>query len=821
MRLYSIAFKNGILRIFNLPRLSLPLITTLGLTLAAVLSVIAISNTLLFKSLPDINERNLYQVDLDMEFSEGVTVQFFSDPRRVASIKQLYGDDVSWGHVIPSSTSVEVQGQQVDVTRFNAVSGSPEVLGLPLIAGQGSDIDNAEEGVWISKSLWMSALGGSSINAKTLRIDGADVPIFGVFDDFVSISGVGINRQFDEQVWRFQPLEQLLESPDTLSLNLGTITFVRGDKNLVPTPADIEAWSVEYINSDIAEDRAREFLLSKVVKGRNMSYRDGFIGDSQRLAFVLMFTMFSLLVMACLNLLNMFIAHYQSRNKEFAIHICHGSSLHRLRGLVFAENLPMFLFATALGLVAAGWLIQILPELAGDNLPLLDYIRLDGFSVLIALLMVLLINVVFSVIALVYVDKQALTDSLNSSGKGTPAQQKQTVSKALMVLQLSLACVLLTGASLSVKDSFDAAYTDLGYSMPNAYEVSMQFTDESWQASLREAEAFTGSEWEQVRRDFVQRLGNLPATVLDVDALPLTINVRLRAFPDPETGNSVMVRPMMWTPGLFEAFDIRILSGRNMSEQDIGLPNVLIAKSFAIERAGENDWESMVGQEIKMGQDAEDIFSVVGIVEDIVPLPTGAINVTAPEIYFSLPQDIEVSRLTAVLIMPQGQELTLEQVTQALQGMDSRLAEVQVDAMDQRWDTVTEATRLNMYVVAGLAVLTLALAAIGVSGLSQMTAGQKRYELAVRMATGAKQGVLLQLLVKDSVWILIAGLGLGVIAAVSAYQYLLGFFASAPAFDWSSTMMINLILAGVMLLSIAIPGWMVIRKDPMQVLRNL
>jgi len=282
-----------------------------------------------------------------------------------------------------------------------------------------------------------------------------------------------------------------------------------------------------------------------------------------------------------------------------------------------------------------------------------------------------------------------------------------------------------------------------------------------------------------------------------------------------------MIRPVMWAPKLIETFDITLLAGRNLTPDKATLSEVLIAKAFAIERAGEDKWESMVGKEIRMGEEEEDIFLVVGIVEDIVPLPAGTLNVTAPEIYFKDPNEIDFNRLSAVVVMPQGNELTREQVEQAVKGIDPRLNEVQVEGMVQRWDAVTETTRLNMYIVAGLALLTLVLAAIGVSGLSQMTASQKRYELAVRMATGAKQSKLLQLLIKDSLWMLITGLGLGVIAAVLAYRFVLDFFASAPPFDWAGTMTINVLLACVMLLSIAIPGWRVISRDPMRVLRDL
>ena len=822
MRLYTNAFKQGIARIFTLPRLSLPLISTLGLTLAAVLTVVALANTLLFKPLQDVNENDLYQVDLQLAFGEGLNVSFFSDPRRVAAIQPLYGDELSWGYLSPGGGPIEIGGNEIEVSRFDATTGSPEVLGLSLLNGKSSEIENAEEGVWISKSLWQSAFAeASDLSAQTLSVNGRELPIFGVYDDLNSIDTVSVTSQLSEQIWRFQKMENLLQAPDTISLNLGPITFVRGPSSALPVASDLEDWFVDYVNAEITPDQARDFLLSKAVSGNVVSYRDAFIGDSHKLVFVLLFTMFSLLIMACLNLLNMFIAHYQSRNKEFAIQMCMGSSVAKLRSLIFTENLPMFLMATVLGLIAAGWLIKILPTLAGDNLPLLEQISLDATSVIIALLAVLMINLVFAAIALVYVDKTKLTDSLNSSGKGTPAQQKQIISKALMVLQLTLACVLLTGASVSVRDSYNNAYTDLGYSLPNAYEVILPVTDQEWQTTMEEFEQYRGSEWQQLRTELVNRLSSLGGNVYDINALPLTGNVVMSAYPDPETGDSVMVRPMMWTPGMLSAFDISLLAGRDLASEDVDIPNVLISKAFAIQNAGESDWEAVIGTELKMGDEPTDIYNVVGVVEDVVPLPAGPMNVDAPAVYFSSPTRINFNVLSAVVVMPEGETLQQERVELLVKGIDARLGEVRVESMQQRWDSITEATRLNMYVVAGLAVLTLVLAAIGVSGLSQMTASQKRYELAVRMATGAKQSKLLNLLLKDSALMLLVGLGLGVLMAIGAYQIMLDYFDSAPAFNWFVTASINTVLAVVMLASIAIPGWMVIRKDPMRVLREL
>jgi ABC-type antimicrobial peptide transport system permease subunit len=595
MSLYTNALKHGTQRIFTLLRLSLPLISTLGLTLAAVLTVIAVANTLLFQPLPDIDENDLYQIELQMDISEGLTAPFFSDPRRVASAKQAFGPELSWGQISPGGSTIEVNGSEIPVVRFDAVSGSPEVLGLNLLLGQSSEIDNVEEGIWISSSLWQSTFGSvGDLSSQTLRLEGRDMPIFGVFDDFTSIEIANVEEQTAAQIWRFSQFDALLEAPDTVSLNIGTLSFVRGNRNAIPQSPQLKQWFLDYVDTDITIERAKQFLLSKEVRGEITPYREAFIGDSQTLVFLLLVAMVSLLVMACLNLLNMFIAHYQSRNKEFSIQLCMGSSVAKLRGLNFAENVPMFLMAIALGLIAASWLIKILPVLAGDNLPMLEQIGLDLTSVIVALLVIALINFVFAFISVIHVDKNTLTDSLNSSGKGTPAQQNQSINKVLMIVQLTLACVLLTTAIASVKNSYQDTYTDLGYSMPNAYEVSMQISDAEWQESLEGFEQYRGSELQQLRREYIGRLSALGGEVVDIHGLPLTGEVIMNAYPDPDTGDTIMMRPLLWGPEMLSAFDIQLLAGRDLSSDDIDAQNILISKSFAAQRRkrqlGANCW---------------------------------------------------------------------------------------------------------------------------------------------------------------------------------------------------------------------------------------
>ena len=127
-----------------------------------------------------------------------------------------------------------------------------------------------------------------------------------------------------------------------------------------------------------------------------------------------------------------------------------------------------------------------------------------------------------------------------------------------------------------------------------------------------------------------------------------------------------------------------------------------------------------------------------------------------------------------------------------------------------------------MWVVLIMTALSLLLAAIGVAGLTQMTTNHRKYELAVRMATGAKQMKLVNFILKDALWMLVVGLGLGFAVSVLGYEQLqkhldLEMF---PSFNWLAMAILDTGLIVIVILSVIVPAWRVISADPMQALRQ-
>ena len=141
-------------------------------------------------------------------------------------------------------------------------------------------------------------------------------------------------------------------------------------------------------------------------------------------------------------------------------------------------------------------------------------------------------------------------------------------------------------------------------------------------------------------------------------------------------------------------------------------------------------------------------------------------------------------------------------------------------SLNNMWQQQTTSQRLSLSVVLAMTGLTLLLAAIGVAGLTQITTNHRKYELAVRMATGAKQATLVNFILRDALWMLVIGLGIGFIVSVFAYQPVQQQIDLLPPFNWFAMIILDTVLIGVVLISVLIPAWRVISTDPMQALRE-
>ena len=825
MSIYKNALISGLVRVFTLPRLSIPLILTLGLTLGAVLTVVSISSTLLYQPLKGVHqEQHLKSLSFDLRISETMSPAFWNF-HRLADINEYFGDIGTWAAVNVNTSDISINDVTFGVSHLTASDTILTVFGSKLIKGDGVNIDNPKQYIWISESLWYQAYD-SDDNAigQTIQFNNKTYIIAGVIEDVMAIETS--ETVLNQQVWLINNLQQIASTSDTGQINgqLDSL-FVRTNSPtaVLPNSEQVLAWMEDYINRKFSEpEQFLDFVGNqrKVIESSN--YRDQLLGNSQTLLAVLAAAVVGLLVMATLNLLNLFIAHYQSRNKELSMQLTLGASIMRVRLMVICENLPSFIFATVVGLLLSAWLLRSLPIIAAGALPMTEVISIDGPTLLIAGVIVMLLSIIFSQLALVDVDKKALINNLNASGKGVNNQQNQWLSNVLMVVQLSIASVLLTASVMLASQSYHAVYNDLGYDYGNSYEVSMMVDDKALTDKLRDRDGYVGSYSEQLNRQVAQQIEQKVsgAEVIVEGHGPLSDQMRVGAFVhNNDPNNMVLFIRKTINANYFDSYKIPFLAGSALTEEQIQNrePLVIIDEDMAKLLFPGIPYKQIIGQNIVgLGDDGQAIL-VNGIVGNIITMAGRLNNDNPGAIYIT---DLgSGTRLTFNVMMPKGKTLDASKLAD-LHNQFEGLAQAEVRAVHDIWLQQTLNQRISLWIIVTMTALTLLLAAIGVSGLTQMTTFHRKHELAIRMATGAKQSQLLGYILKDASKVLFAGLGLGLVAGVLIYQQVKQQIDLLPSFNWLTMTTLDSALIVIVLLSVIWPAWKVIKNDPMKALRE-
>lgn len=815
------ALGRGAKRIIAIPRLSLSLIIALGSTLGAVLCVTAIVSALIVKPLPGINNAPLLKdLDLKVTFGGSLALDFIT-PHGLHHMAQHFQDIGDWTSVEPQRNSVSINQIDHVITLFDANINATDVLGTRLILGGDINSDNIDSHVWLSNSLWQSAyLGLSSAIGNTLTLDGKRYTIAGVFEDALAIT---TNEPIlPNQIWRLKDFSLAQSKSTTQNVGSGALKNIifrpHHKLNNSPTNDDISQWFDNYVETQINVPDIQDFIKRMPMNSTISDYRTSFLDTDYNLVIALSITALGLLIMASLNLTNLFLSHYQSRHKEFAIQLSLGATPLKLKLLMVMENLPSFALAGVFGGLLGAWLIKALPIFSNNQMPLLSAISLDQLTLICGVFIVISLSVIFGFLSTAGIDKHSLQNSLSSSGKGTVAQSNNTISRTLMVLQISIASVLMTGSVMLAKDTLGSVYQDLGFNIESAQQLSFTIKDEQWLEAL-----IKGNEEDKINNEFQTFISQLKADITQIipDSKVVLVNdggllgarMSLRAYPSNESPEQqITFQVARYDAGFFEAMAIPVLAGSPLTAQEIAdnVKKVTIDERFAKELYPGMAYQDIIGQLLP--------YSEERVVAAIVAETGFAKSRVAPSTY--TPYHSISNRVTFTLVMPQGSNLSVNSLNTHFAKRYPQIELTRAESVPDIWAEMTAASRLTLYVLIAITLLTITLAAIGISGLTLMTTHQKKYELAIRMATGARQSALIKFIAKDTLWVLALGLIIGFSISVASYNKLQENFSLLPEFNWLTIGSLDIGLILVVILSVLIPTWRVIRQDPLNALRQ-
>lgn len=830
MSFYLRALRHGILRLFTLPRLSLPILLTLSLTLAAVLAVVAMSSHLIFKPLPDIkDEKNLYVINRTMAVSQDMRVSMFTT-KRLALLAEQYKGYGQFAAYQADEGSVKVHETNYPVSRFDASNNFMTMVGGTLLLGEQPNNVNTQNSVWISESLWQSAFQKSA-NAigQTLQIDATSVQIRGVVSDFSSFNSDN-DEKYAQQVWRYYDLAEKAAMPTQMSINGSLLPLFRQTERAF-TADDMESfWQQYYLDQGDQLGPMKQMFESMNPESSATLYRDNLMADQQTMLLFLLATVVILLVMASLNLLNLFIAHYQQREQEFATQLCMGASRNKLLVMSFLENLSTFLLAAVLGLLGAAWLIRLLPIISGGNIAMLELVQIDAITIAVAVAIVLIINLFFAFLSTRQFDEAQLISNLNNGNKGVNAGKVTRLSQVLFIAQLSSAAVILTGTAMLANTAYDELNINLGFEpgntlianvilqnnddpVLNTAEIEEQVAQDPEAAEQKTKQRYQGAL--EIKNQLEQAVLQVQPgiTSLQSQGEPFSFNTVINMTEDEQTQERFTYMTINIAPDYLQTYKLNLLAGQNMSQtqyQNLE-PVALINETFAKQLSTDGTIESVIGKKVSNRQ-------VIGVIADNYTIM--AKDQGYPTMLYSYSHDSPNFGITLAMQLPPEQRFDKHAIMQAIQYAHPQVIEVNARTLDERWAEQTMPQRVQFYFISALSLLTLLLAAVGSNGMAMSFTELKRFELAIRMATGASRINLMKRTLKSFNSLLLSALAIAITLACGLYLALQSAIPLLPAFSWQALTIFTSLLIAIVFIAIILVVWRIINADPMRALRE-
>ena len=549
------------------------------------------------------------------------------------------------------------------------------------------------------------------------------------------------------------------------------------------------------------------------------------------------------LLIACINVAGLLLARGVTRRRGLAVCAALGAGRGRLVRQLLTESVVLGAAGGVLGLAAAAVVLRAVPALVPGDIARLDQVGIDGLSVAFTVGLSIAAGLLFGAAPAFQWSRIDLVSTLNEGSAQAPGGfrllRSNRARAALAVAQVALALVLLVGAGLLLRSFVGLVTVDRGYDPANVIAARVRNPDtairpdtrpESIPELLAAGRRFQESLLEETAR--LEDLSEVAAVGL-ASRLPLasspggtTTTVMPAGAPEPtDPGDLPRARLNIVSPGYFDAMRLRLVSGRAFTPLDgtAGPPVLVINETLAREVFG---GEPAVGQRVlAVAGDADDPAEVIGVVADV--RYDGLAAAGSPgEAYVPLQQ---IDRLRSMggfssgsmlVVRTEGDPLAvIPFLREAVAAANPNASVDEVMTMDARLSAAVAQPRFYAVFVGFFAALALFLAAFGIYALLSYTVSQRRREIGVRMALGARPGDVVALVVRQGAGLVAAGAVLGLFGAAASSRLLESFLFGVGADDPLTFVAAPAALVAVALVACWLPGRRAARIHPMDALR--
>ncbi len=537
------------------------------------------------------------------------------------------------------------------------------------------------------------------------------------------------------------------------------------------------------------------------------SLHDELYGSARSTVALLFAAVTLLLLIACANVANLVLARTARRRQAFAVRAALGASRSALYWEVVTECVLLALAGGAVGVLLSVWLSQLFVHLTPERISSVGRIGVDGrvilFTVGVSVITAFLIS---SGPALKIAGGGAhalLADGGARAGEGRIAH---TMRRALVVVQLSAAVILISGAGLLIKSLARLTNQDNGFQPQHLLIVSVNLPSARYPGPVRKNQFFD---------ELTTRLEAMPGVQRVAQGLPPLYGIGfIYLHAATPTTPSYRIGVSDVGAGFFETYGVRILAGRGITEADDSTrPPVVVVNATAARLIAPNG--DAIGQTFDVVSIRNQHPTIVGVVAD-VPQNDLAMRPT-PEAFSATKQDLHGPTWLAVRVTGDPDALA-RSVQTTVRKMDPELI-VKTESMEHMISSSLTPRKFTAVLLGSFAALALSLAAVGLFGVIVYLVEQRTREIGVRMALGAQKRHVLGMVLGEGLLLTAVGLGIGVSSALAVTRLLKSLLYEVQPTDPSVLATAVLALAGVALLASYIPARRATRVDPMIALR--
>jgi predicted permease len=808
----------GLRQLRRNPGFTVVAVLTLALGIGANTAIFTVVNGVLLNPLPYPNANRL--------------VALAERLRQFPEFAISYPDFLDWKKMNHSFTSLAAyrhtdldltgsgEAERVKVTQVSA-SFFP-LLGVKPVIGRNFSPDEDRRGaapvVILRGGFWKRKFGGSpEILGKALTLGGTAYTVIGIIPQSFYFCCENANFVLGDV---YTPIGQY-ESPwmSDRGAHPGIFAIGRLKKGITlqQASADMEG---------IARDLASSYPDSDKDAGATLTpLRERMVSNVKPMLLILLAAVGFVLLIACANVANLFLARSTGRMREFAIRSVLGASRRRVIQQLLTESTLLALAGGGIGLLLASLGTKAGLAALPATLPRANEVRLDPHVLGFTLVASLFAGVIFGLAPALQSARPNLQESLKEGGRGSTSHRHRT-QHIFVILEMAMAVVLLVGAGLTIRSLVRLWGVNPGFNPRNVltFEVALppstaKEIPEQVRASIRR---LTGT---------IRAVPGVKTAAITDGAFPMSgdseVGFWAEGQPKPAT-QSEMPNAVNYIVGddYFNVMKIPLLRGRLFTPQDTVNSQfvAVIDEDFARAYFPGQD---PVGKILHLAG-LNKPFEIVGVVGHVnqwgldedkrSPLVAQLYNPVTqiPDQFISF-----LAKTEGYVVRTQSPEYaSAGSVRSAIEGMSRDEVAYGFESMDGIIGASLASRRFTMILLAVFAALAMALACIGIYGVISYFALQRTHEIGIRLALGARRSDVLKLVVGQGLKFTLTGVAIGIVGALGLTRFMASLLYAVRPTDPLTFAAVSFILLAVALLASYIPARRATKVDPMVALRH-